>query len=230
MSKNDDKIELEIINISSTGSRKLNSLSEVKSSIHEHTRNLAKGHKAAQEKAEKVKAERREASRLASMVNKRLKRLEANGLENSPAYKAVSGKHFSVRGKSQAEVQAMMREMKKFIAARTSTIRGINAYAKEMAETVGLKYNNLKQLQKMLPKFFELSSKVEQYLHNVEDMAGAIAYHEIWEQVNVYVQDNKIDLAMAEGDIDAMIKHVAEALKQYNTTTTIAGMMFRLKK
>lgn len=230
MSKNDDKIELEVIKLSSSTARELHSLSEVKSSIIEHTKNLSKGHQAALEKAQKVKAERREASRLASLVNKRMKRLEANGLENSPAYKAVSGKHFSVRGKSQAEVQAMMREMKKFIDARTSTIRGINAYAKEMAETVGLRYSNLKQLQKMLPKFFELSSKVEQYLRNVEDMAGAIAYHEIWEQVNVYVKNNEIDLSMAEGNIDAMIKHVAEALKQYNTTTTIAGTMFRLKK
>ena len=229
MSKGDDKIELEIVKLSSIG-RKLRSLSEVQSSIIEHTKTLDKGHQKALEKAQKIKAERREASRLASMVNKRMKRLEANGLENSPAYKAVSGKHFSVRGKSQVEVQAMMREMKKFIDARTSTVRGINVYAREMAETTGLRYNTLKQLHKMLPKFFELSSKVEQYLRNVEDMAGAIAYHEIWEQVNVYVQDNEIDLSMAEGDVDAMIKHVAEALKQYNTTTTISGTMFRLKK
>lgn len=180
-------------------------------------------------KADKVRAERREASRLASLANKRLRRLEEKGYTNSPAYRATNG-YFSIRGKSQTEVQAIMREMDKFINATTSTIRGTNTYAKEIAANTGVKYGNLKQLQKMIPKFFELSSKVEQYLRTVEDMASAIDYNQIWEQVNVYVQENKIDLSQAEGDIDGMIKHVANALKQYETTETVNNVTFRLKK
>lgn len=228
MSKNDDKIELEIIS-QSKSSKTSTSVADIKRDVKKHFDDVEKVNKKASEQVQKLRAERQEASRLASLANKRLKRLEQKGLEKSPAYQATNG-YFSVRGKNQAEVQAMIREMNKFIAAKTSTVRGTNAYAKEIAANTGVKYNNLKQLQKMIPKFFELSSKVEQYLRNIEDMASAINYNQIWEQVNVYVQDNKIDLSIAEGNIDAMIKHVADALKQYNKTTTVSGTTFRLKK
>ena len=99
-----------------------------------------------------------------------------------------------------------------------------------MAVNTGVKYKNLQDLRAKATKFFELSSKVEQYLRNVEDMASAIDYEQIWEQVNVYVDTNRIDLANAKGDIDGMIKHVVQALKQYEDKNTVQGVTFRLKK
>ena len=99
-----------------------------------------------------------------------------------------------------------------------------------MAENTGIAYDNLKELKEMTPKFFELSSKIEQYLRNVEDMASAIDYNQIWQQVNIYVKDNEIDLTQAQGNIDEMIKHVANALKKFEETETVAGTTFRLKK
>ena len=185
--------------------------------------------KAFDEKAQKVFKERSEARRLVSLANKRLRRLEKKGYTNSPAYKATNG-YFSVRGKSQAEIQSLIRNMNKFIKAATSTIRGTNKYAKDLAKTTGVKYKNMRDLKKKIPKFFELSSKVEQYLRSAEDMASAIHYNQIWEQVNVYVKDNNIDLSKAEGDIDGMIKHISNALKKYEETNTVAGTTFRLKK
>lgn len=158
-----------------------------------------------------------------------MRRLEEKGYTNSPAYQATNG-YFSVRGKSQAEIQALIREMNKFIGAATSTIRGTNNYAKELAKTTGVKYKNMRDLQRKIPKFFELSSKVTQYLRNVEDMASAIDYNQIWEQVNVYVSTNSIDLSKADGDIEGMIKHISNALKKYEETNTVAGTTFRLKK
>lgn len=185
---------------------------------------------AARKKAEKVFDERAEARRLVSLANKRMKRLEEKGMTDNPAYKATGGKYFSVRGKSQAEVQHLLREIDKFINAKTSTVRGTNAYLKEMAANTGVVYDNLTDLKKMTPKFFELSSKIEQYLRNVEDMASAIDYNQIWEQINVYVKENEIDLTKAQGDIDEMIKHVATALKKFEEKETVAGTTFRLKK
>lgn len=185
---------------------------------------------AARKKAEKVFDERAEARRLVSLANKRMKRLEEKGMTDNPAYKATGGKYFSVRGKSQAEVQHLLREIDKFINAKTSTVRGTNAYLKEMAANTGVVYDNLADLKKMTPKFFELSSKIEQYLRNVEDMASAIDYNQIWEQINVYVKENEVDLTKAQGDIDEMIKHVATALKKFEEKETVAGTTFRLKK
>ena len=213
------KIEFEILNKNPTDA-----------AIDDIERNKGKTLTKAQQKAEQVFKERAEARRLVSLANKRMRRLEQKGMTDNPAYKATGGKYFSVRGKDQAEIQHLLRELDKFVNARTSTVRGTNAYLKEMAANTGVVYKNLTDLKKMTPKFFELSSKVEQYLRNVEDMASAIDYNQIWEQVNVYVKDNEIDLTKAQGDIDGMIKHVANALKKFEEKETVAGTTFRLKK
>lgn len=223
-----DAIEIEIISSRSSSKTHDNVdgvVKDIKKFYSDHQKVQAKFN----EKAQKVFDERAEARRLVSLANKRLRRLEEKGYTNSPAYQATNG-YFSVKGKSQAEIQALIREMNKFIGAATSTIRGTNNYAKELAKTTGVKYKNMADLQRKIPKFFELSSKVEQYLRNVEDMASAIDYNQIWEQVNVYVSTNSIDLSKAEGDIEGMIKHISSALKKYEETNTVAGTTFRLKK
>lgn len=228
MSKKDLEIELEIVS-QSKSSKTTTSTAEVKRDIKQHFDQVKKVNKKVAEKANRLIKEKQEANRLVSLANKRLRRLEEKGYTNSPAYQATNG-YFSVKGKTPTEVQALIREMNKFINAKTSTVRGVNAYAKEMANNTGLKYKNLKDLQAKIPKFFELTSKVEQYLRNIEDIASAINYNQIWEQVNVYVKDNQIDLSQAKGNIDGMIKHISDALKEYDKSETVLGTTFRLKK
>ena len=80
-----------------------------------------------------------------------------------------------------------------------------------------MKYKNLTELRQSAPKFFELSSKVEQYLRTVDDIASAIGYQKIWEAVNTYVKDNKINLADANTDVDGMIEAVNNVIKEYDT-------------
>jgi len=185
---------------------------------------------AAQDKAaDKVRSERKEASRLVSLANKRLRRLEQKGMTDNPAY-VKSGGYFSIAGKNQRETQAELRRLDKFINAVTSTVRGTNSYLKDMAQNTGVQYKNLTDLRAKSKQFFELASKTEQYLRTVEDMASAIDYNQIWQQINVYVKENKVDLSLAQGDIDGMIKHVSQALKKFEDTTTVNSVTFRLKK
>lgn len=158
---------------------------------------------------------RKEVSRLASMANKRLKRLEEAGLTHSPAYQkwlAEGGKKFGVKGKTINEVQAELARIRNFINAKTSTIRGLNATLKEMAANTGMKYSNLKELHAKSEKFFELASKVEQYLRTVEDIASAIGYQKIWEAINQYVEATETDLTSASIDIDKMVEIITNAL------------------
>ena len=172
----------------------------------------------ANEKAERIREYRKEASRMASMANKRLNRLEENDLKDSPAYRGYlekGGKRFSVRGKTYNQVQAEVARMKAFIDANTSTVRGVNNYLKEIAANTGIQYKNLSELREKAPKFFELASKVEQYLRDVEDMASAIGYEKIWESINVYVEQNKIDLRSSENDVDKMIEDITQAIKEF---------------
>ena len=155
---------------------------------------------------------------MASLANKRLNRLESNNLQDSPAYRGYlekGGQRFSVRGKSYNEVQAEVARMKAFIDANTSTVRGVNNYLREIASNTGIKYSNLTELRKKAPKFFELANKVEQYLRTVEDMASAIGYGKIWESINVYTQQNKVDLSASENDVDKMIADITKAIVEH---------------
>lgn len=187
------------------------------SSLNRFFSEIARINKEVPEKVERIRLYRAEASKLASMANKRIQRLESNGLTDSPAYKSYieTGGKFGVRGKDHNQLQAEVARLRKFIEAETSTVKGVTNTLKEMASNTGIKYDNLKDLRSKASKFFELSSKVEQYLRTVEDMASAIGYQKIWEAINQYVKNEQIDLSSAEGDIDGMVRAVTDALKEY---------------
>lgn len=174
----------------------------------------------------KAQAEfRKEVSRLASLANKRIKRLENAKLTDSPAYQkwVENGSvKFGVKGKTYNQVQSEMARLNRFINAQTSTVRGINSNLKEMAANTGIKYGTLKELRAKATSFFELASKVEQYLRTVNDMASAIGYNKIWEVINEYVEKEKIDLSGAENNIDELSKMVSELIvQQQNHNATI---------
>lgn len=169
------------------------------------------------EKVDRIRMYRAQASRLASLANKRIQRLESNGLTDSPAYKKYieTGGKFGVRGKDHNQLQAEVARLRKFIESETSTVKGVTNTLKEMASNTGIKYENLQDLRSKASKFFELSSKVEQYLRTVDDMASAIGYQKIWEAINQYVKTEGVDLSNAGGDIDGMVKAVTDAIKEY---------------
>lgn len=171
-------------------------------------------------KEERIRAFRREASRLVSMANKRLIRLEYNKLTDSPAYQKLVEEmgerpRFSIRGKDYNEVQKEVARMRRFLNAKTSTVRGANQVLKEMAKNTGIKYKNLKELKSKAKLFFELASKVEQYLRTVDDIASAIGYQKIWEAVNTYVKDMRKGIGEAKLDIERAIIEISEAIKEY---------------
>lgn len=184
------------------------------------------------EQAERVRKFRREASRMASKANKRVARLEANNLTDSPAYEALvkSGEtRFGIRGKTYREVQSEVSRLERFLNSETSTIRGINRTLKTMAENTGIKYSNIRELQQKSSQFFELASKVEQYLRTVDDMASAIGYQKIWEAINTYTSTAKIDLGEKTNDLNVMVRNVTDALKAYETATPLpSGGWYKL--
>ena len=193
---------------------------------------IKKTFKDVSDKAKKIAADRREASRLASLANKRVARLEANDLTDSPAYQMYikTGGKFGVKGKTHNELQQEVSRLKRFIDMNTSTVKGVTNTLKEMAANTGISYANMKELKQKSAKFFELASKVEQYLRTVEDMASAIGYQKIWETINQYVKSGEIDLSSADGDIDGMVKAVTDAIKQYETpiNNRTTGKWFKL--
>lgn len=167
------------------------------------------------ERAKKVAEYRKEVSRKASMANKRIERLEKADAKDSPAYKRYvkeGSVRFGVKGKNQKELQKEVARLDKFLNSQTSTIRGLNANLKEIAKTTGIKYKKVSELRQLTAKFFDLTSKVQQYLRTVDDMASAIGYQEIWEAINQYTQENKINLAEGEDKLDEMLKAITNAI------------------
>ena len=170
-------------------------------------------------KAGEVKENRKKISRLVSLANKRLKRLENAGLNDSPAYQKwveAGAEKFSVKGKDHNELQRELSRLKNFIESETSTVRGVNNVLKQMAQNTGIEYSNMQELKDNAKTFFELSSKVEQYLRTVDDIASAIGYQKIWESINQYVKDERITLTDAKMNIDQMTKAVTDMLKASN--------------
>lgn len=170
------------------------------------------------DKVKRLQYMRKEANRLASMANKRVRRLEQNNLTDAPAYQQyiASGGKFSVRGKDYNQLQQEISRLQSFLSSETSTVRGYNNVLKEMAKNTGIKYKNLADLKEKASNFFELHSKVEQYLRQVEDMASAIGYQKIWETINQYVKSNKVNLASDRLNIDDMVKQLTDAIKAHD--------------
>ena len=169
-------------------------------------------------KVDRLKYIKKEANRLASKANKRVRRLEQNNLTDAPAYQQymTSGGKFSVRGKDYNQLQQEISRLQSFLSSETSTVRGYNNVLKEMAKNTGIKYKNLADLKEKASNFFELHSKVEQYLRQVEDMASAIGYQKIWETINQYVKSNKVNLASDRLNIDDMVKQLTDAIKAHD--------------
>ena len=186
----------------------------------------------ATEKAERIRAFRQEVSRQSAIVNKRMKRLEEKGLTDTPAYMQyirLGAEPFSIRGKSYQEVQRTMGEVRSLIEATTSTIRGATNYYERMAENTGLEYESIKELQQTSPVFFELHSKIEQYLGNLHDIASAIDYEQIWTAINEYVEANKVDLANSKQSLEKMAENIGNALAGYEKPINVEGDSYLLR-
>lgn len=149
---------------------------------------------------DKYKELRKEVSRMASMANKRIDRLERNNLTMLPAYQAWEQNgsvRFSVKGKSYEETQAEYWRLKKFLDDRTSTVKQANDFLREMAENTGIQYNGLEDLKTKSAKFFELADLIKQYNQSINQSAQALDYQKIWKDINTYILDTDADLADA---------------------------------
>lgn len=175
-----------------------------------------------------IRALKQEISRKASMANKRLKRLEKNNLTDVPAYRQYvehGGVKFSVKGKSYNELQKELSRVNHFINSETSTVRGTTKVLKEMANNTGLSYSSSKELLSLTSQFFELASKVQQYLDNTQKVGQAIGYQKIWQAINEYVDDNQIELNGSIDDINSIIDEVAQLAASNFANETIDDML-----
>lgn len=158
---------------------------------------------------------RAEASRLVSMANKRLKRMEQQNLINTPAYKKWvedGGQKFGIKGKTMAEVKQEIARLNDFLKKQTSTVTGAKQYLKNVASKVGVKdFSDFNDLQKKLNNFFETTAKVKEYLQNSKEIGVSIGYQKIWEEVSNYVQEIGSELELTEEDVLEVARKLVES-------------------
>ena len=167
---------------------------------------------------EAVQAIKEELRSKSAMANKRITRLENNGLTNLSAYQGWSdednwrgGEKFSSAGTNYRDLQRELARVDKFLNNKSSLVREANKQLKNIADTTGIKYDKVSDLPKLTSKFFELASKVEQYLRNVQGTV-AVQYQEIWQEINAYLEKEKIDLNESGEDVAQMDKILEELL------------------
>lgn len=162
----------------------------------------------------KEKELRQEARRMVSLANKRLKRIEQQGLTESPAYKKFveDGKQkFGIRGKSTEEVKQEVARMNDFIKKQTSTVKGTKQYLNNVANSVGITdFDNYKDLEKQLNTFFRGVDKVRDYLRNSKEVSVAIGYSKIHEVVSDYVEEVGDNLDSIDDLVEEMAGKVIE--------------------
>lgn len=175
-----------------------------------------KANKDLSDKGKKIRDYRKEVSRRASMANKRLRRLEATGMA-TPAlekWKEDGGEYFSIRGKSYNEVQSEMARINQYLDSATSSISGAKKVVNEMIDNTGMdiEWSDWKDVRAKTKAFFDISSKIEQYLRTVEDRASSIGYQKIWSAINRYVKDMNMDLADVEANVENITADIVDAM------------------
>ena len=158
----------------------------------------------------------KEVSRMASMANKRLVRLERNELTDLPAYQSWvqnGAIKFSVANKDYNQLQSEFWRLKNFLDNKTSLVKQANKFLKDMAETTGIKYGNLSELKAKSKQFFELANKVKEYYKSANQLAQSLDYQKIWQQINTQIKQGEIEIG--EGlSTDAVLQRFLKAMEE----------------
>ena len=159
---------------------------------------------------------KKEVSRMASMANKRLVRLERNELTDLPAYQSWiqnGAIKFSVANKDYNQLQNEFWRLKNFLDNKTSLVKQANKFLKDMAKITGIKYGNLSELKAKSKQFFELANKVKEYYKSANQSAQALDYQKIWKQINTQIKQGEIKIG--EGlSTDEVLQRFLKAMEE----------------
>lgn len=184
-------------------------------------------------KDESVKQEerklRQEASRLVSMANRRIKRLEEQDLLKSPAYiqYVENGKQkFGIRGKNTEQVKQEIAKMEHFLNMKTSRVAGTKDYLKNVANSVHIsQWYNMKDLQNKLNSFFVAVEKLRDYMLNSKEYSVAIGYAKLHEIVGEYVEEKGLEIDKIEDNLIEMADKISEAIGYGEVDSLLDEMM-----
>lgn len=160
----------------------------------------------------KQKQFRTEVSRLASMANKRIKRLSESDFTSSPAYQKWlkdGAETFSIKGKSQADVWQEYYRVKSFLDSKTSSITGTKQVLMNINEYTGMGLDSVEEVKEVANDYFRLSNRISEYLQ-VRGLGAVYDSTQIYNQINLATQELNIDLVNA--DIDELTRYISNEI------------------
>lgn len=182
---------------------------------------------------EKERRMRREASRLASMANKRLKRLEEQNLLNTPAYKSwfeSGGKKFGIRGKTNKQVQYEMSRINKFLKMQTSTVTGAKQNLKDIADRIGIyNWDNIEDLNTRISNYYMLSDRVLEYSRTLQSLGASLNYEKVGEIVADYMEEVRGQVTMSDKEVVLLTQKVAEAVGNQALSNELEKLSERMR-
>lgn len=187
--------------------------------------------------SEKRRQLAKEVSEKARVANKRLDRLEKNGLQNHSAYKAWlenGGTRFSVKGKNYQQLQREYWRVQKFLDSETSTITGAKKNMQRIATDIvrvdssKVGKMNLQDLKSLTSNFFKIRDRIQEKYKDMGEGAKAIDYQKIMNEISVYIarQENELAGIMSEiVDIDGLANQIMNyiEMEQKDITDSIVG-------
>lgn len=155
---------------------------------------------------------RQEIGRQSAIMNKRLKRLEDAGLENTPAYsrwmEEGGGQRFGLTrdGKRLTDEEAVEEyfRVERFKNMKTSTVTGSTDYLMDIQERLGLTSTDRSDVQEQAIKVFEISSKVQQYNRSA-GYGHTTGSDEVQQMVAEYIEQEPGGWNMDSDDILNMV-------------------------
>lgn len=162
---------------------------------------------------QKQKDFRKEVSRLNSMANKRLRRLEGSDFKNSPAYRKwlkEGGEYFSIRGKTQQDVWKEYYRVSDFLDSKTSSITGTKEVLKNINEYTGMNLETYDEIINASEDFFRVAKRVSEYL-GLKGMGALYDSGQIYNSINLVTQD--LNIALTNMNVDEITRYITEELE-----------------
>lgn len=164
----------------------------------------------------------REVEKQAKEAQQRINKLTKAGFDTTPAMDKILKSNdlindkgqitFSVKGKKYQDLQRTFYQLERFNRAQTSSVEGARKNLKVIMTNIGLEYKANKTAIQESTVFFEVASKIQQYLEAQENYGEALAYQRIWTAIRNEVEIGKITLNKAMDSEE--IAH--EVLQQLN--------------
>lgn len=121
---------------------------------------------------------RRQVQQLADAANKRVRRMQQSGLLSAAeaGRQKSGGGMFSTRGKNYNQLQAEFKRAKEYLQAKTSTIKGVRQFQKEVLQETNKRLGS-DMTQQQASSFWQTMKKVmEQIPQTTLQQAGLTSY------------------------------------------------------